>query len=209
MAITPPTESYITGFAVDSPASSLRILSLHDLGTQARGILEIRPADGELQSLVRFLESTEAIVSCDVLYSDADIGLVQYTTREPVVYLAALEAGATPIFPVEISNGQLLIEAPISYDRLSRFEVILQEIDASYELLSIRQSPKADELLTTRQQQFVLEAVRRGYYDTPRQCTLTELAELLAVTKGAASGLLHRAEEQIVKEFVASLSGES
>jgi len=206
MAVTLPEESDLTDLSIDNSTASVRILALHDLGTKARGILEIRPADDELQSVVRWLESSEAVVSWEMLYSDADIGLVQYTTHEPVVYVAALESGAIPIFPVEITNGQLLIEGHISYDHPSQFEEALEAIGASYEIRSVRQSPGVDDLLTSRQQYFILEAVKRGYYDTPRQCTLTELAESSSVTKGAMSGLLHRAEEQIVKEFVANLS---
>ncbi len=218
MAITPPEESYLTELPVDSPTTSVRILALCDLGTHSRGILEIRPPGDELQSVVRFLESREAIVSGEVLYAGTDIGLIQYTTWEPIVYFAALEAGATPVFPVEVRNGQLLIEGLMSYNRLSRFEEALEAIDASCDIRLIKQSSNVDtikqsfdvdDLLTARQQQFILEAIEHGYYDTPRQCTLTELAESLDVTKGAASSLLHRAEERIVKEFVASLSGKS
>ncbi|UPM44953.1 helix-turn-helix domain-containing protein [Halocatena salina] len=218
MAVTPPVE-YLTELPVDSSTASVHILALCDLDDRARGILEIRPPDDELQSVVRFLTSREAIVSAEVLYADADIGLIQYTTREePTVYFAALEAGATPVFPVEIRNGQLLIEGFMAYDRLSRFEEALEQTDALCDIRLIKQppnmdalkhSPNVDDLLTARQQQFILEAVKWGYYDTPRHCTLTELAESLNVTKGAASGLLHRAEEQIVKEFVENLSGTS
>lgn len=206
MVITLPDESWLA--ELSDSAAAVRILALHDLGTEARGILEARSADGELQSMLRHLEAFETMVSWEVLYADADIGLIQYVTREPVIYFAALEAGAVPIFPVAVQDGQLFVEATTSYDQLSQFKETLDAIDASYEVLSIRQSPEVDDLLTARQQQFVVEAVKRGYYDTPRQCTLTELAESSDVTKGAVSGLLHRAEEQIVKEFVASLVGE-
>lgn len=217
MAITPP-ESYVTDLPVDSSMTSVRLLALHDVDTQVRGILEIRPPNDDLQSVVRFLDSQEAIVSVEEVYADANIGLIRYTTREARVYDAALEAGATPVFPVEISDGKLIIEGLMSHDLISRFEEALESIDASYDIRLIKQqsdvdalkhSPTVDNVLTARQQRFILEAVERGYYDTPRQCTLTEMAESLDVTKGAASGLLHRAEERIIKEFVANLSGEA
>lgn len=218
ITVTPP-ESYLTDLPVDSSTTTVRILALCDLDTKARGVLAIQPPDEEIQSVIQFLESCEAIVSAEVLYADTDIGLVQYTTREePMIYVAALDAGATPVFPVELRNGQLLIEGFMSHERLSRFNEVLEEIDAPCDIRLIKQppnvdaikpSPDVDDLLTERQQQCILEAVTRGYYDTPRHCTLTELAESLNVTKGAASGLLHRAEEQIVKEFVANLSGTS
>jgi hypothetical protein len=48
-----------------------------------------------------------------------------------------------------------------------------------------------------------------GYYDTPRDCPLTELADELEIAKSTCSGTLHRAEETIVKRFVAQQAGES
>ncbi|WP_231186810.1 helix-turn-helix domain-containing protein [Haladaptatus sp. DYF46] len=48
----------------------------------------------------------------------------------------------------------------------------------------------------------VVEAVERGYYESPRQCTLTELAESFGVSKDTASGILHRAERRIIKRFL-------
>jgi predicted DNA binding protein len=45
--------------------------------------------------------------------------------------------------------------------------------------------------------------VERGYYDTPRTCTLTELADHLGIAKSTASERLHRAEGAIIRAFVA------
>jgi predicted DNA binding protein len=45
-------------------------------------------------------------------------------------------------------------------------------------------------------------AVERGYYDTPRRCTLTELAEALDMAKSTCSETLHRAEGKITKQFL-------
>lgn len=52
-------------------------------------------------------------------------------------------------------------------------------------------------------QRRVLEAaIERGSYDTPRECTLTELAEQLGMAKSPVPEPLHRGEEQVIKEFV-------
>src|SRR5699024_2619149 len=96
MVIALPEEAFFAELS-DSTAA-LRILALHDLGAEARGILEVRPADGELQGVLRTLESSKRIVSWEVLYANADIGLIQYVMREPIIYSAALEAGTVPIF---------------------------------------------------------------------------------------------------------------
>lgn len=50
-----------------------------------------------------------------------------------------------------------------------------------------------------------MAAVEAGYYDTPRTCTLTELADEVGLAKSTCSEILHRAEEIIVKEFIENL----
>ena len=61
---------------------------------------------------------------------------------------------------------------------------------------------ETDHLLTDRQRTPVETAVAEGYYDTPRDCTLTELAEEVDVAKSTASETLHRAEGKIIEQLV-------
>lgn len=56
--------------------------------------------------------------------------------------------------------------------------------------------------LTDRQRDLVTLAVECGYYDTPRTCSLSELAEEAGISKSTASGVLHRAEERMVKQYL-------
>jgi len=60
-------------------------------------------------------------------------------------------------------------------------------------------------LLTDRQRELLLAAVDAGYYDTPRECSLTDLATELDMAKSTVSETLHRAEGTIIEEFVADL----
>lgn len=89
-----------------------------------------------------------------------------------------------------------------SHDQLSKYTDELAAADIPYRILSLTQSYDSNELLTDRQWQVITEAVECGYYDTPRSCTVTELATSFDVHKSAASRVLHRAESRIVKEFV-------
>ena len=157
MVVALPEESVFVELSDSDSAAAVRILALHDLGTEARGVLEVRPAGDELQVVLRHLESSESIVSWDVLYANTDIGLIQYVVREPAIYFAALEAGTVPIFPITVKDRKLLVEGHTSYDQLSQFKEALDAIEASYEMFSIRQSPAVDDLLTARQQQFIIK----------------------------------------------------
>lgn len=94
------------------------------------------------------------------------------------------------------------------HGQLSQTITALEEVGASCELLSLSRTAAAEHLLTTPQHQFVGEAVQCGYYDTPRRCTLTELASKMNVTPAAASTMAHRAEERIVKAYAEHLEAD-
>lgn len=78
----------------------------------------------------------------------------------------------------------------------------------SYEVISVTPLVDPTNLLTDRQWRVVIEAVTRGYYDSPRECSLTELAATLGINKSTASDILHRAEG-LIKEFVAAAETET
>lgn len=69
--------------------------------------------------------------------------------------------------------------------------------------MSLTHSYDPNEVLTDRQWQAITEAVERGYYESSRRCTLVELADTLDINKSSMSKLLQRAENRIVREFVA------
>ena len=56
--------------------------------------------------------------------------------------------------------------------------------------------------ITDRQFEAARLAVENGYYDTPRQATLSEIGDELDVTSSAASQLLNAVEGKLIRAFV-------
>jgi predicted DNA binding protein len=61
--------------------------------------------------------------------------------------------------------------------------------------------------LTPGQDEVLKMAVALGYYDTPRGCTLEDLAETFGVSKAAAHKRLKAAENKIIKDFTRAKAG--
>lgn len=61
---------------------------------------------------------------------------------------------------------------------------------------------ETESLLTDRQRQLLDAAVRMGYFEVPRRCTLAELATGVGVDKSTASTVVRRGEGRIVKWFL-------
>ena len=56
-----------------------------------------------------------------------------------------------------------------------------------------------DTLLTDRQRECLQAALRLGYFEVPRECTLAELADRLGVDKSTASETIRRGQTRLVK----------
>jgi len=79
---------------------------------------------------------------------------------------------------------------------------VLENAPQPYELLSVVKKTETDGLVTDRQQEVLETAVRKGYFEVPRECTLAELADSMDVDKSTLSTILRRGESQIIKSFV-------
>jgi predicted DNA binding protein len=69
----------------------------------------------------------------------------------------------------------------------------------------IQERLHTSQLLSDKQRELVRAAVEKGYYDTPRTSSLTELAEEVGIAKSTCSETLHRAEETMIKQFMEDL----
>ncbi|MFC6964530.1 helix-turn-helix domain-containing protein [Halocatena marina] len=107
--------------------------------------------------------------------------------------------------PTIVHDGWFFVKVTASQERLSKLIEELAAGDVPYQVISLTHSYNSSDLLTERQWEAITEAVERGFYETPRGCTLDELAESLNIYKSSANRLLHRAESRIIREFVAEV----
>ena len=188
------------GFTADHPDDEFRILSNYPTGEGLYVILEATMANPE--AVVDLFERSP--MSYEVLHADEHTALIQYLLPfVPPPLRAVFSSGNLPQFPLLVQDGWILTDLTTTQGRLSDFRDELEATGFAFEVVSVTQSTDPTDLLTDRQRRFMAEALERGYYDTPRDCSLTDLAAALDVSKSTASVVLHRAEETVVKEFFA------
>jgi predicted DNA binding protein len=93
------------------------------------------------------------------------------------------------------------------YESLATLRDRCEVHDVPFELLNIASDPENDGErdqfgLTDKQYRAISIAFEEGYYDSPRTFTTDDLASELDVSAAAASGLLRRAERQLISETV-------
>ena len=183
------------------PDSTFRILTSLSMDAGHMTLVEVEGLDPEVVG--EFLKNDSEVLKYDILHIDDQKAVFQFLQdSEPPAGHAGRESGNPPPYPLVLRDGWIHAESTTTHDRLSEFRRQLEAVGVKYELLSVAQSHDPMELLTGRQREFVTEALERGYYDSPRRCSLTDLADALGVNKATASGILHRAEGAIIKEFM-------
>ncbi|WP_227380510.1 helix-turn-helix domain-containing protein [Haladaptatus halobius] len=194
------TDIWLTVISTDFPDAEFRILSSHPVDDGMVAIDEITMLDGN--AIARRYDDAPEVRSSEVIHSDVGMVQIQYVAEVPELYEVLSATGTLPRFPVSIRDEWLSIELTASLEQLGEFTTELAAADIPYQIVSLTQSYDSNGLLTERQREVITEAVERGYYDSPRGCTLIELAETFEVNQSAASGVLHRAEGRIIKEFI-------
>jgi predicted DNA binding protein len=195
-----PSHAGLAAVSVARPDDEFRILDGHPNEDGLFVLYEIRTTDPN--GVVREFEAADEVRSCEVMHRSDRVVLLRCSIPKPKPYCVANASKGFATFPLILRNGWLHVEVTASDGDLSTVKAALEDAGLAYRVDFVSQSYDSSDLLTERQREFVGEAVERGYYDTPRRCTLTELARSMGVTKGSASRTLHRAEGRIVAKFV-------
>lgn len=185
------------------PEARIRILAAIAEPETGVGLAEVISA--ELGAILDDIREHPSVDSMEVLQRTDAEALIQFRTQLPLLLFAARDSGLPLELPFEIQDGQATWTLTASQESISALGDQFDAMGVSYTVDYLRQEVAGDEqLLTDDQRALVREAIARGYYDTPRRCSLTELADAVGRAKSTTSETLHRAEERVMKEFVAT-----
>jgi predicted DNA binding protein len=192
------SQDQLAAISTKFPDEDFKILASHRINDRLVGVIEVQTMNGD--ALAQYFEDAMGVYSSEVIFAEEKSLLLQYEIPIPDPYRVARASGSLSLFPITMRDGWLFVERSASHEQLTQYINELEDAGLLYQVLSLKHSHNPIDLLTDRQRQFLTEAVARGYYETPRQCTLTELAETFGVNKSAASGTLRRAEGRIIKD---------
>ena len=197
LTVTLPEGIWIREVSVAHPDATFRVLAALAAEEHGVGLVEVLADD--LPAVVGAIDGHDGVPELDVLGTDDDRAVVQFETPEALLLFSVRESG------VPIRDGIATLDVTASRERLSALADQLDAFGLAFDVAYVYDTLEGETTLTDTQRELLVAAVDCGYYDTPRDCTLTELAEQVGVAKSTASETLHRAEEQVIKQFVADL----
>lgn len=195
-----PENVWVSQVSSRYPEAQIRVLAA--VADQMDGVVMVEIRADEVDNVLQDIWSADDVSDVTVLERGGSTLLAQIETRSAVLLHHAQQSGVPIEMPFTVSDGRTVWELTASHDRLSELGTLLASDDIPFTVESITHDVDRDDLLTDTQLEVVATAIREGYYDTPRTCTQTELAETLGLAKSTCSETLHRAEERIVKRFV-------
>jgi predicted DNA binding protein len=204
ITVNNPPRNWLTQLSNSHPDDEFRVLAAYSSEDDTVGILEVHTRNPD--SVLNQLCEADGLHSFERMDADDDALLIEYHTPEPEIQALVFKSGVVPHYPIVYRDGTVTVTRAISHEQLADLTEAFEDAGVDYDIGFLVQNLCSESILTDRQRQFIDEAVNQGYYESPRRCSLTELAAEMDVHKTTASDILHRAERRIITEFVATQS---
>lgn len=205
LTIALPEQIWLQQVSAAHPEARLQLLAAVP-GSES-GFVLVRLLGAAVPEVIEELDDHPQIIDLSVARRSEAEATVHFETTAPLL-LVSSDAFESPIdLPIDVQNGAATVEATGSREQLAGFAERLERMGLQYRIERVQERLHESEVLSERQLEVVVTAVNEGYYDTPRRCSLTELAAHLEIAKSTCSETLHRAEEAIIKRFVEDLPG--
>ncbi|MFC7176414.1 helix-turn-helix domain-containing protein [Halosegnis marinus] len=199
LAVTLPPDGPLGRVSRASPEARLRVRSAVSNADGATLLAEVTAADGP--AVVGALAETAA-AAVDPLARDGDTAICRVALDDPSPFDAFAAAGTPPEFPCTVADGRLSVSVVAPRPALS---ALSDELDAAglaftVEAVTAATDPLAP--LTPRQRRVLRVARDRGYFETPRDCSLAALADDLGMAKSTCSEALRRAQAALLDDYL-------
>lgn len=197
-----PEDVWIAAVSRAFPDATFRLLSGHRMGERAVELGEV--ATDAPDAVVETLRDHPSIDEYEPLETTDGRVLGKYETTDTALYEFAAALSLPVEFPVVVRDGWYAFDLTGTRAELDRLRASLEASERPFELQSLVRTTDTESLLTERQREVLATAIREGYFEVPRACTLAELAETLGVDKSTASTVLRRGEARILERFFTS-----
>ncbi|MEZ3143799.1 helix-turn-helix domain-containing protein [Halobaculum sp. MBLA0143] len=197
-----PPETWVCAASEAFPDATFRLLAGVRSGDTAQELGEVQTTQpAAVEATIR---DHPAVSNYEALGETDNRLLGRYETTDVSLYGFLESSELPPEFPVVVRDGDYELDVTVSQAVFDRFVATLQEHGTEYELLSKLTASDRSGLLTARQREVLSAALRHGYLDVPRECTLAELAGALDADPSSVSTTFRRAQRRLATWFLAA-----
>lgn len=209
LSISIPDTTWINDVSQSHPQTTFEVVSA--LAGERTGIALIELQTADPLPVITDMADRADIVDFDLLWKGESSALLHVETTSPSILQPVLQSGIPIEMPFAVRNGEATWTVTAASSRFSEFGRLLDELGIEYTLEYVHEigHTRADDILTDRQREVLLAALELGYYATPREATLTDVASDLDISKATCSEILHRAEGSVIRWFADEHTGDA
>lgn len=167
-----------------------------------RGTATVRVTGPDREAAAVAVGTADAVVASRRVETADDPVVVTVETDEPFLQAAMRAAGIPFEPPMPVEGGAATLTVTAGPDRLADLTAALADAGYAYEVEAVASSVAAAGPLTDRQGEVLAAAVAAGYYETPREGTLADVAAAVDAGRGAVSETLRRAEGALARAYL-------
>ncbi|TFH30154.1 MAG: hypothetical protein E4G98_02605 [Promethearchaeota archaeon] len=152
------------------------------------------------ESLLQELENHPSLMSYSVMERSSNQMILNTITKDQFLMLTIVKNMILVDLPVPVSNGCAEFVVSSTRSNIDHFIQDLEDRGLRVEIKSIGiySEDILQDVLTPRQFEVFNLAKQKGYYESPRQITLTELAREINVAKSSLSSILQRIHAKLL-----------
>lgn len=152
------------------------------------------------QEIFDFLEKQDSLISYSVLEKSEQGLFLSTHTKDPFFLKAIVKSGILVKLPVKVFEGTAEFVINGSRENIDEFITILgnKNIQVEIKQLGTFDPNLISFTLTPKQYEIYQQAKNMGYYNSPREITLTDLAVKLNMAKSSLSGMLQRIHTRLL-----------
>lgn len=206
LELTLPEGVWVGEVSRTYPDAHFRVLSA--IPHEHTGVALVEVNSPELDAVLATMEDRPEFQTFEILNQGAESALVQFETTNPMLLMLIQSSGVPLELPFEFSDGTAVWEITASHESLSELGDQLDSFGIPFNVEALQYEVGEEALLTEAQQSLLETAVEMGYYESPRACSLTDIAEAVGRAKSTVSETLHRAEGQIITRYIEDEPGQ-
>lgn len=196
-----PPDTMMSEVSTDLPDATFRLLSglrTGDTAVELGAVVADDPAAGG-----DAIRDHDAVLAYEQLEAGPERVLAKYETADTGLYEFVAQSDLPPEYPVVVRDGWFEFDLVGTREEFEQFRGVLDDAGRPYELLSLVGGHSPESLLPEAQRAALATALREGYFEVPRDCTLADVADALGVDKSTASRRLRRATAAVTAQFLA------
>jgi predicted DNA binding protein len=174
--------------------------------TEQKAVEVVVLSGNDIESCLWTLKEHPGIVDSTLIHDTDERAVIQLETTNSILLSAARQSETPLAFPIKLHDGTVFVDVFSTRDKISALGEHFEANGIEFQVEYIQEDYGMCDVLTERQYEVVTAAIKYGYYETPRQCSLTELANEIGIAKSTCSGNLQRAEEAIIDYFFTGYS---